>query len=242
MKISEIYEHLNKISPFELQEEWDNSGFLIGDIEFDVERVYLSIDIDSSLIDEVLDNSLLITHHPLIFKGLRKFDYSKYPVNIIKRMVEKNISLISMHTNFDKMHLNRYVVKEILGYEFIVSLEDYFCTFEVNDDFESFAKRVAKRLQIENLRVVKACDFIKTATITTGSGGELIGSVKSDAFLTGDIKYHQALEAKENKISLIDIGHFESERFFPEALFKELQNLPVKVIITNSKNPFTYIS
>ncbi|NPA82402.1 MAG: Nif3-like dinuclear metal center hexameric protein [Epsilonproteobacteria bacterium] len=242
MKIAEIYDILNRVSPFELQEEWDNSGFLVGDIEKEIKNIYLSIDIDSSLIEDLESDSLLITHHPLIFKGIKKFDYSKYPVNIIKRMVEKNISLISMHTNFDKTHLNKYVVREILGYDLIVSVEDYFCTFEVNEAFEDFAKSVAKKLDLESLRVVKANNFVNTATITTGSGGELIKYIKSDCFLTGDIKYHQALEAKENKISLIDIGHFESEKYFADALFKELQNLPVKVIITNSKNPFTYIS
>ncbi len=242
MKIAEIYDYLNQISPFEMAEEWDNSGFLIGDIQSDVERIYLSVDIDSSLLEEIEGNSLIIAHHPLIFKGLKKFDYSKYPVNLIKKMVDKNISLIAMHTNFDKTHLNKYVVREVLGYDLIISVEDYFCTFEVNDYFDSFAKRVAENLNIKNIRVVKAKDFIKTATITTGSGGDLIDKILSDCFLTGDIKYHQALEARENGISLIDIGHFESERFFPDALFAELKNLPLKVIITNSKNPFTYIS
>ena len=242
MKIAEIYELLDSISPFELQEEWDNSGLLVGDFSKEIKNIYLSVDIDSSLLDEVEEDSLLITHHPLIFKGLKKIDFSKYPSNLIKKMIEKNISLISMHTNFDKTHLNKYVVKEVLGYDFIVSVEDFFCTFEVNETFESFAKRAAERLSLEKIRCVKSKDFIKTATITTGSGGDMISRVESDCFLTGDIKYHQALEAKENEISLIDIGHFESERFFPDCLAKELQKVPLKVIITNSKNPFTYIS
>ncbi len=242
MKIAEIYDILDSISPFELQEEWDNSGLLIGETEREIENIYLSIDIDSNLIEEIEENSLLITHHPLIFKGLKKIDFSKYPSNLIEKMIKKNISLISMHTNFDKTHLNKYVVKEILGYELIISMEDFFCTFEVNEDFETFAKTVGEKLNLEKIRCVRSNDFIKTATITTGSGGELIGQIKSDCFLTGDIKYHQALEAKENKISLIEIGHFESEKFFPDCLAKELQKSALKVIITNSKNPFTYIS
>ena len=59
-------------------------------------------------------------------------------------------------------------------------------------------------------------------------------------FLTGDIKYHQALEAAHNNLNLIDIGHFESERYFGESLAKYLQNLAIPTIISNSKNPFSY--
>ncbi len=241
MKIAKIYDFLDTLSPFELQEEWDNSGLLIGEKDKEVENVYLSIDIDSNLIDKIEPNSLLITHHPLIFKGLKKIDFSKYPANIIEKLIKKDISVISMHTNYDKTHLNKYVVKEILGYELIISVNEFFCTFEVDTDFEIFAKNIAKKLKLQNIKCVKADNFVKIATITTGAGGDLINEVQSDCFLTGDIKYHQALEAKENNISLIEIGHFESERFFPDSLAKELQNLPVKVIITNSKNPFTYI-
>ena len=90
-------------------------------------------------------------------------------------------------------------------------------------------------------KCVKSSNRVKRVALTTGSGASLLKNIDADCFLTGDIKYHDAMEAKSINISLIDIGHFESERFFPDSLAKELQNLPVKVIITNSKNPFTYI-
>jgi len=66
-------------------------------------------------------------------------------------------------------------------------------------------------------------------------------SVKADCFLTGDIKYHDAMEAKSIKLSLIDIGHYESEHYFAQILQKHLKNLGLKVIIASSENPFTYI-
>jgi putative NIF3 family GTP cyclohydrolase 1 type 2 len=77
--------------------------------------------------------------------------------------------------------------------------------------------------------------------LTTGSGGSLIKSINAECFLTGDIKYHDAMEAKSINLSLIDIGHFESERFFAEILLKHLKNLGLEAIISSSKNPFTYI-
>ena len=119
MKILEIYELLNELSPFELQESWDNSGLLVGDFKEDITTVALSIDVDEELIDSLEDGTLLITHHPIIFGGLKQLEFSKYPANLLHKMIRKNISNIAMHTNFDQTHLNDYVATEILGYEII---------------------------------------------------------------------------------------------------------------------------
>jgi putative NIF3 family GTP cyclohydrolase 1 type 2 len=74
--------------------------------------------------------------------------------------------------------------------------------------------------------------------LTTGAGASLIDSVESDCFLTGDIKYHDAMKAEAQKLMLVEIGHYESERFFAEVMYDELKVLPLLAIITNSKNPF----
>ncbi len=239
MKISEIYGILDKIAAFDTQESWDNSGLIIGSMQNSIKNIYLSLDVDSTLCEKLEENSLLITHHPLIFKGLKEINFDRYPSNIIKKLINKNISLIAMHTNYDKAHLNRYVASEILGYK-IVSKDDFVCYFDVDDDFESFSKHISISLNLPLLKTVKCKNFIKRAAITTGSGGELIPFIKADCFLSGDIKYHQAYEAMENNLSLIEIGHFESEIFFAESLSKNLKNFDIQAIIANSKNPFIY--
>ncbi len=239
MQIKQIYDFLNELSPFSLQEEWDNSGLLVGDFDLDVNSIYLSLDIDSDLIENIEENSLIITHHPLIFKGIKKIDYSSYPTNLIYKMIQKNISLIAMHTNFDKTHLNRYVASDILGYD-VISSDEFVCYFRANSSLEEICINVKKNLKIEHLRVTIAKKYIKDCAITTGSGGDLIGKIDADCFLSGDFKYHQALEARENGLSLVDINHFESERFFGECLSGYLKNFPLKVIMSNSKNPFEY--
>ena len=239
MQLSKIYKFLDALSPFELQESWDNSGLLVGDMDDKVERVYLSLDIDSELIDEVEPNSLIITHHPLIFKGLKKLAFSKYPSNIIKQMLKKDISLIAMHTNFDVTHLNKYVASKILGFENI-ECEGYACYFDVDMSLDELCLHVKEKLGMKTLHVARAKEQIKRVALTTGSGGDLIGGIKADCYLSGDFKYHQALEAKENNLSLIDIGHYESECHFTGCLAENLKNFPLKVIMSNSKNPFEY--
>jgi dinuclear metal center YbgI/SA1388 family protein len=240
MRLQEIYEKLDALSPFELQEKWDNSGLQIGSAHQEVEHIVLSIDVDAQLLASLKPNTLLITHHPLIFGGISQLDFDKYPSNFLKTMVEKKISNIAMHTNFDKTHLNKYVANEILGYE-ILSDEEFVIKFKVNEDFDTFAKKTAKVFSLANIKTVKCSDFVKTAALTTGSGGSMIGDIDADCFLTGDLKYHDAMHAKSINLSLIDIGHFESECFFSDILYEHLKVLGLNGIISSSKNPFTYI-
>jgi len=240
MIVKDIYSFLDELSPFELQESWDNSGLLVGDFSQDISKVALSIDVDEALIDSLEENTLLITHHPIIFGGLKQLEFSKYPANLIHKMIRKNISNIAMHTNFDQTHLNDYVATEVLGYK--IAYKDGFVAYlEVDEDFDAFAKKVATAFNLPHAKAVKCTQRVKKVALTTGSGCSLIKSIDADCFLTGDIKYHDAMEAKSIKLSLIDIGHFESEHFFGQILEKHLKFLGLEVIIASSENPFIYI-
>ena len=240
MKIYEIYKFLDKLSPFDLQESWDNSGLIVGNMNQDVNKIALSIDVDEELLDSLEEDTLLITHHPLIFSGLKELDFNKYPANLIQKMIRKNISNIAMHTNFDLTHLNEFVATEVLGYK-IVQRDGFVLYLSVNEEFDIFASKVASVFKLAHIKSVKCSDFVGRVALTTGSGCSLIKSIDADCFLTGDIKYHDAMEAKSINLSLIDIGHFESEHFFAQILLKYLKNLGLEAIISSSKNPFTYI-
>lgn len=238
MKVGALYDFLDALSPFATQASWDNSGLLIGSREDEVEQIYLSLDVDSALLEEVSEHSLIITHHPLIFSGLKQLNFAKYPASLIQTMVQKKISLIAMHTNFDLSHLNAYVASK-LGFE-IHETKEFVAYCDVNQSLDDLALHVKHVLGLDTVRLVRAKEWIGRCAITTGSGGDLISKIEADCFLSGDLKYHQAMEAKENNLSLIDIGHFESERYFPECLSHYLKNLPLKAIMSNSKNPFEY--
>ncbi|QOR00659.1 Nif3-like dinuclear metal center hexameric protein [Campylobacter sp. 2014D-0216] len=240
MKIKEIYEYLDTISPFYTQSVWDNSGLLLGDFEQEVSKVYLALDVDIDLVENASENSLFIVHHPLIFKGLKHLSGVLYPQKLLTKMIQKNIALIAMHTNFDLSHLNAYFTSEILGFK-IKEQNEFLIYCDVDFQFEELIQHIKKCLKLDHIRVVNAHQKqIKSLAICTGSGGDLISSVKADCFLSGDFKYHQALESYHNKLSLIDIGHYESELCFSEILAKDLQKFHLEVIISVSKNPFQY--
>jgi len=154
--VGEIYEILDDLSPFELQEKWDNSGLLLGEVHQRVERVVVSVDIDGRMVQEADEGTLFILHHPLIFSGMKRLLWSEYPANILREMVKKEHALIAMHTNFDKTHL---------------------------------------KLGLERLKVVGERRDIGSVAMTTGSGASLMDGVDADLFLTGDIKFHDAMKA-----------------------------------------------
>ncbi len=235
MRVKEILSLLDEISPFSLQESWDNSGLQVGDLYQKIENVYLCIDLDLELIASLPPKSLLITHHPLIFGKLASIEYNSYPAKLLVELIKKDITLIAMHTNFDKTHLNAYVAKHVLGVE--PECEEFICYFEKNMDFDKAFHWVREAFGLVAPRYVRAKKQIERIALTTGSGGGLLDLVKADLFLTGDLKYHDAMKAKMMGINVIDIGHFESERYFADALDTQLQRRGIKAIIASIKNP-----
>lgn len=243
MLIKDIYQFLDSLSPFELQEKWDNSGLIVGNMDDQFENLYISLDLDLDIIKDIKPNSLIITHHPLIFSPLKKVNNISYSEKLLKLLIKNDIYIISMHTNIDKTHLNNYVGSEILNLPFEKS-SDFILTAKVNMSFDDIINLIKNKLNIKILKCLKTKDTIKSISLTTGSGMSLIDYVKSDLYLTGDIKYHDAMEAKARGISLIDIGHYESEIHFCDILHRELEPYlkinKINAIIPNLNNPFDY--
>ncbi|WP_201351814.1 Nif3-like dinuclear metal center hexameric protein [Hydrogenimonas urashimensis] len=240
MTIAEIYERLDELSPFELQESWDNSGLLLGERGQEAARIVLSVDIDEGMIEEAEENTLFILHHPLIFSGLKRLLWNEYPANLLRKMVRKNHAMIAMHTNFDQTHLNRYVFEEVLGFD-VAYCEGFVCVTEGEWRSDALLKRIKERLGLGQMRIVGNKKSVRRVAMTTGAGAGLMDTLDADLFLTGDIKFHDAMKALSKGLMMADIGHFESEKYFAEALAPYLKNLPIPVIIAQSINPFTYI-
>lgn len=243
MQIREIYNFLNEVSPFELQEKWDNSGLLVGSFEDEIQKVYISLDLDEELLQSVEENSLIITHHPLIFSPIKRVNFDSFTTKSLRILIQKNIALISMHTNFDKTHLNNYVAKDILGLE-PLSTQEYITYANVDTTFDGFLKSIGSKLDLEYKKYLKCHEKLNKVALVTGAGMSLLDEVEADCFLTGDIKYHDAMEAKSRGISLIDIGHYESEKHFSPLLLgicnNYLKKNKIQAIMSNSKNPFMF--
>ncbi|UPT77820.1 Nif3-like dinuclear metal center hexameric protein [Sulfurovum sp. XGS-02] len=237
MKLQEIYDHLDQISPFELQEKWDNSGLILGDMSREVSQIVVALDMDEEMIERAEPNTLFVVHHPLIFGKMTQLDFAKYPSNLIEKMILKNHSLIAMHTNFDQTHLNQYVFEKILGFQ-VASQDPFVCMAKGEWHYKELLTLLKEKLGLPTLKVIGKKEKVRSIALTTGAGASLMDEVEADCFLTGDIKYHDAMKAMSEDLMMVDIGHYESEKFFAEIMLDELKVLPLLAIISNSKNPF----
>ncbi len=243
MKVREIYDVLQQVSPFQNQESWDNGGLQIGSFEDEVEEIVLALEVDAEVLHTLKPKSLLIVHHPLIFKALKNLDFANYPGVFIQKLIQKQCALIAMHTSFDYSHLNNFVAKEALGFEDVYQ-EGGVIYAKTCMDLKALGLHVQKALQLPVLKVVDAGGRIERIAIVCGSGFGLLHQIKDYknlCFLTGDVKYHDGMIAKALGVSVIDIMHYESEVFFAKIAQRILQKQGYKAIIAHSKNPFTFL-
>jgi dinuclear metal center YbgI/SA1388 family protein len=104
-RVKDIMNSLGKIAPFDFQEDYDNSGLIIGNPEEIVTGVLLVLDVTESVLEEAksLGFNLIISHHPLIFKGIKQITPSCRTGSLVMKAIANNISVIAMHTNFDNV-------------------------------------------------------------------------------------------------------------------------------------------
>ncbi|WDV44510.1 Nif3-like dinuclear metal center hexameric protein [Clostridiaceae bacterium M8S5] len=127
MKVNDIIKAFNKLAPSHYVYKWDNSGLQIGDVQKEVKKMLLALDITDSVIDEAIKGNfdMIITHHPFIFKPIKSIDMSTKKGTLIKKIINNDITIFSCHTNLDacKGGVNDVLAK-LLDIEDIQILEE----------------------------------------------------------------------------------------------------------------------
>ena len=105
MKVKDFTNYLEQLAPLTLQEEYDNSGLIIGDFNMEVKGVLITLDCNDKVLDEAINNkcNLLITHHPIIFKGLKTINNDSLTEKLVVKAIKNNIAIYSIHTNLDNI-------------------------------------------------------------------------------------------------------------------------------------------
>ncbi|GAA7443365.1 GTP cyclohydrolase I [Helicobacter pylori] len=240
--VKEVLEVLNRLSPFELQESWDNSGLNVGSENHEFSGIIACLEITLKIALNAPKNALIITHHPLIFKPLKTLNNEAYPGNLLKILIQKNISVISMHTNFDKTHLNKHFAGVLLGFDNLKEKGLMLVKENANIEFDALVKKIKSSLGVGLLACVKSSPIVKDLAFVCGSGASMLSSLKAQSCLvTGDVKYHDAMIAQSLNISLIDATHYYSERGFALIMAEILHSFNYLVTIENFKNPLQII-
>ena len=245
MKIRDILDYLCSLAPIETAMDFDNVGLLVGDKNSYVNSCVIALDCTQKTVDVAIEKGaqLIITHHPVIFNPLKKVLKS----DIVYRLIENGISVISMHTNLDiaEKGVNSELlnVLELKNPEFI-NCEDGFI-FPIAeleralsaDDFASYVKeRLNTPIKYSGENV------IKRVAVCSGSGADFLFDAKAngaDALVTSECKHHLFNAAAEMGITLVDGGHFTTEDIIIEPLYKMLkEEFPTVNFITEH---FSYI-
>lgn len=240
--VSDFYEYLNKLAPFNTQEDWDNSGMLVGDMNAEVKKAVVVLDITHEAIRQAVElgANLIISHHPVIFGSIN----SVVKGSLAYELVANGISALCCHTPLDiAQGGTNDVLAEILGFKVTVGENPILRFAEIDEtNAEELANRIKNQLNT-TVRYADAGRQIKKVAICTGSGCSLMEDAgEIDAFITGDAGHHDFIDAVQSGITLIAAGHFETEYPVVPVLKSKLQkNFPdAEIIDIKQKNPVSF--
>ena len=237
MTIKEITALLEAVAPVHLQESYDNAGLIVGNPETEVTGILFSLDAIESIVDEAVTKgcNLVVSHHPIVFKGLKRFNGSNYVERVVIKAIQNNIALYAIHTNLDNV-LYRGVNERIgqrLGLQQMSVLAPKPGSTETGAGIvgqlpaamseTAFLEMLKTTMKTACVRHTAFRDKpVSRVAVCGGAGSFLLAEAKksdADVFVTADFKYHEFFDA-EGRLVICDIGHYESEQFTIELLFE----------------------
>lgn len=238
-----IIEYIRKIVPEEFQEDWDNSGYQVR-IKNETDKVILCMDVTDRVIDRAIEtgSKLIISHHPMIFTGVKSIDEDSYLGKNIIKLIENKISVYSSHTSLDVSDRGVNVaLAEALGLPIVENFAmtdtttiGYVLSNNIGDEIYERLKDLGaifygKKVPVEKIAIVG------------GAGMSYFDEAIAkgvDMFITGDVKHHDGQRGYEENISLVDLTHYGSEKFVLNKLkdlLEEKFTIDIEIIDTDFK-------
>ena len=264
MKIREITDAIEQYAPLRLQEEWDNAGIQVGDPEADITGVLLCTDATEAVLAEAIEQgcNLVISHHPLIFHGLKKI-MGRTPVErVVARAIKHDITIYSAHTNMDSAwHGVSFRMADKIGMTGVQFLDgnevppygDGQSTTAgcgVIGDIEPapahvVLKRVKEAFEVGAVRYSGDRNrIVSRVALCGGAGGFLLDKaveMGAQLYVTADMRYHDFLDNSQ-RIVVADIGHYESEHYTKEIFLEIIQKKNPTFAVTFAKNEINQVN
>ncbi len=242
--VSDIMQWIDDLAPFRFAENWDNCGLQVGNPQAEVSAVLVALDPSVPTVREAAQRGCqaLVVHHPLFNKAQSNLFLNRFPGAVIAEAIRHNVHIITAHTNLDAASCGtNSVLAQTMGLIVQGSLEKL---SETPSDPRylglglygqlpkpcsalDLMERLAGLLDLQAIRLVGDPEkLLHKVALCTGSGMSLLGRAVEhgcDAFITGDVKYHDAQSALDQGIVVIDIGHFASEALVLKPLAEALK-------------------
>ncbi|WP_099204067.1 Nif3-like dinuclear metal center hexameric protein [Scatolibacter rhodanostii] len=232
--VMDIYHAIDKVAPFSSALSFDNVGILVGDSQAEVKSAMIVLDITPEIVKEAAGKNvdLIISHHPVIFSPLK----SVTEKDIAYHLIAHRIAAIGCHTNLDLSPVCG--VNVALGKA--LKLEDIQLQNEIGEGHilftgelpmalspKEFATLVKESLQSKRVHFCEGKNRVKKIAFCSGAGADemlLAQKCGADAFLTGEMKHHEELEAARLGLTIVTAGHFETEVVFAKELLAYLED------------------
>ena len=250
MECKKVIEILDKQSPKSYACDWDNVGLLVGREDKEIQKIYIALDATDEAIEEAIANGadMLLTHHPMIFKGMKRVTQEDFIGRRIIRLIQNDMVYYAMHTNFDVMGMAD-LAADYLGISDTRVLEitsvsetgeegiGRYGSLKKEMTVRECCEEVKQAFSLENVKVFGDLERkVKTAAISPGSGRSVISNALQagvDVLITGDIDYHEGIDAVAQKLTVIDAGHYGVEHIFipymEQYLKREAKELEIAV-------------
>ena len=247
IEIDNIIEHLEKFAPLELAQSWDNSGWQINLGNKYTKKILLCLSLTPKIFTQAIENGcdLIVSHHPLIFSPVKNIEYNTITQKLLVDCIRNNIQVYCAHTNLDSTEGGvNDVLCEKLGLTPIETIQNFVKIAQLPEkmSLDSFILKLKISLNASKIKIINPNNIqeISRIALCAGSGGDFINAIDNvDLFITGDIKYHTALEV-QNMI-VIDAGHFETEKIILQTLKNLLQEVSTDIIIAKEVEPWTIV-
>lgn len=246
LTVKDVYDYINSFAPFSMQAKWDNSGMLVGDFAQQVKKIAVSLDITADAVEYAANAGadLIVSHHPVIFAA-KKNVYSSDPVYLLAK---NSMSAVCAHTSLDianggvndalceKLSLNGKPLADE-GEEAMVRVAELDEALSA-DDFATF---VSEKLSAA-VQVSDGGRMIKKIALCGGAGADFMqvaADCGCDAYVTGEARHHEYLQAKQAGITLITAGHYETENPVVEVIARKLEGeFGIEVVTVPTEAPY----
>lgn len=235
MQCSDLIRQLELLAPPEYACDWDNPGLLAGWSDKEVHRILVALDATDEVVEQAVRENvdLLVTHHPLIFKPLKKVNDQDFISRRILKLIRQGICYFAMHTNFD---IAPGCMADLAAAQLGMTAEEPLEVTAEADGLpvgigkvgrmpepvtvEELAKLVKERFGLLYVTVYgmeQVRGPVTRLAVSPGSGGSMLrhGIAKGvQVMVTGDIGHHEGIDAAANGMAVIDAGHYGLEHIF----------------------------